>query len=61
MSVMWPVRYVVWGESPSEGTVELFRWCRDAESGISRAWAESRRHDMPMTRIWAVPAAPSAE
>ena len=58
---MLPVTYTLWGQTPSGETVELFRWCRDAASGISRAWAESRKFDLPMTRIWAVRAAPSAE
>lgn len=58
---MLQVRFVIFGRlrrniNGETEVRELFRWCRDAESGIARAKCEAREFGEPYEAFWAVPA-----
>lgn len=53
---MFAVRFVLVGIRKDGSELELFRWTRDAESGIARATREAREFGMEFDSIEARPA-----
>jgi hypothetical protein len=53
---MFAVTFVIFGRKTDGSEIELFRWCRDEQSGIARAQREAREFGLELTKIWAVPA-----
>lgn len=52
---MLAVTFVLFGRKADGSVLELFRWCRDAASGIRRAEAEAKRFGISLVEIWAEP------
>lgn len=52
---MLEVRFVLFGRKADGSVIELFRWTRDAESGVRRAWADAERFGMEFSSVWAEP------
>lgn len=52
---MLPVTFKIWARREDGTEFECFAWCRDAESGIARAWREAPMFDENIVLVWAVP------
>ncbi len=49
------VKFVIWARKADGTEFECFRWTRDEESGIMRAWRESADFGVALVEVWAVP------
>jgi len=48
------VKFIIKARKTDGSEFECFRWCRDAQSGIDRAYADSKRFGVEITVAWAV-------
>ena len=53
---MVPVTFTLFGRKADGSVLELFRWCRDEASGLSRARVEAARLGIDLMEVWAVAA-----
>ena len=47
------VTFIIFARKASGEVFECFRWCRDAEGGIRRAYADAKRFGVNITEVWA--------
>lgn len=52
---MLPVTFTIWARCEDGSQIECFAWCRDAASGINRAWKEGLEFGFKLIDVWAVP------
>ena len=50
---MFQVRFVIFARKADGSVFECFRWTRDAESGVARAWADAKAHGVEIVEAWA--------
>ena len=48
------VKFIIFARKASGEVFECFRWCRDAESGIARAYTDAKRFGVNIVEAWAV-------
>jgi len=54
MEVLMEVKFVIFARKVDGEVFECFRWCRDAQSGVDRAFADAKRFGVEITEAWAV-------
>lgn len=47
------VRFVIFARKADGSEFECFRWTRDAQSGIERAFADAKRFGIHVIEVWA--------
>jgi hypothetical protein len=47
------VKFIIKARKVDGSEFECFRWCRDAESGIARAFADAKRFNVDIVDAWA--------
>jgi len=50
------VIFVIFARKADGSEFECFHWCRDAQSGIARAFADAKRFGVEIVDAWAVKA-----
>jgi hypothetical protein len=50
------VTFKIWARRVDGSEFECFAWCRDAASGIARAWREAPKFGEKLVSVWAIPA-----
>lgn len=50
------VKFVIFARKVDGSEIECFRWCRDAKSGIARAFIEAEQFGVDIVEAWAVKA-----
>lgn len=48
------VTFVIFARKANGSEFECFRWCRDEQSGIARAFTDAKRFGIEITEAWAV-------
>lgn len=47
------VKFIIFARRTSGEVFECFSWCRDAQSGVDRAFADAKRFGVDVTEVWA--------
>lgn len=50
------VTFVIFARKDDGSEFECFRWCRDAQSGIDRAFIDAKRFGIDIVEAWAMKA-----
>lgn len=48
------VKFVIFARKSNGEVFECFRWCRDANSGIARAFSDAKKFGIEIVEAWAV-------
>jgi hypothetical protein len=48
-------QFIIFVETVTGDIIRAFTWCRDAASGIDRAWRDAADFEVIPARIWAEP------
>ena len=48
------VKFVIFARKSNGEIFECFRWCRDAASGIARAFSDAEKFGIEIVEAWAV-------
>lgn len=48
------VKFIIFARKVNGEVFECFRWCRDAESGVRRAFVDARKFGVDIAEAWAV-------
>ena len=47
------VTFIIFARKANGEVFECFRWCRDAQSGVNRAFADAKRFGVNIIDAWA--------
>lgn len=48
------VTFIIFARKADGSEFECFRWCRDAQSGVDRAFVDAKRFGVDIVEVWAV-------
>lgn len=48
-------KFLIFVETVEGNIIQAFSWCRDAASGVARAWKDAELFEVRVDRVWAEP------